>query len=61
MKKIELSKLYNEDCMKNMSRVDDNFVDLTVTSPPYDDMRDYNEYNFDYNRIDNSIYLELLE
>ena len=51
MKKIELNKLYNEDCMKNMSRVDDNFIDLTVTSPPYDDMRDYNEYNFDYKTI----------
>ena len=56
MKKIELSKLYNEDCMKNMSRVDDNFVDLTVTSPPYDDMRDYNEYNFDYKLISKELF-----
>lgn len=26
----------------------DNFVDLTVTSPPYDDLRDYKGFIFDY-------------
>jgi site-specific DNA-methyltransferase (adenine-specific) len=31
-------------------------VDLTVTSPPYDNLRDYNEYNFDYKKIIKSLY-----
>ena len=35
------NKIYNEDCLKTMARMPDNFIDLTVTSPPYDDMRTY--------------------
>ena len=32
---IELNKIYNEDCLNTLSRIPDNYVDLTVTSPPY--------------------------
>ena len=28
-------KLYNEDCLDTMSRFTNNYIDLTVTSPPY--------------------------
>jgi len=38
---MELNKIYNEDCLDTMARMDDNFVDLTVTSPPYDNLRTY--------------------
>lgn len=31
----ELNKIYNENCLDTMSRMPDNFVDLIVTSPPY--------------------------
>lgn len=31
-----------------MSKIADDFIDLTVTSPPYDDLRTYNGYNFDF-------------
>jgi len=41
---IELNKLYNEDCLITMSKIEDNTVDLTVTSPPYDDLRTYNQH-----------------
>jgi len=41
---IELNKLYNEDCLITMSKIEDNTVDLTLTSPPYDDLRTYNEH-----------------
>lgn len=34
-----------------MSRMPDGFVDLTVTSPPYDNLRDYNGYSFDFESI----------
>jgi len=40
--KIHLNKIYNENCLLTMSNMPDNFVDLTVTSPPYDDLRTYN-------------------
>ena len=41
-KMIELNKIYKEDCLEGMKRIPDGFVDLTVTSPPYDNLRTYN-------------------
>lgn len=32
---IELNKIYNEDCLVTLSNIDDNSVDIVVTSPPY--------------------------
>ena len=34
-KKIQLNKIYNEECLKTMANMPDDFVDLVVTSPPY--------------------------
>ena len=39
---IELNRIYNMDCAEGMKRIPDDFVDLTVTSPPYDNLRTYN-------------------
>lgn len=46
---MELNRIYNEDSRKTMKRMPSNFVDLTVTSPPYDDLRNYHgcDWNFD--------------
>lgn len=30
-----LNKIYNEDCLVTMKKMNDNFVDLIITSPPY--------------------------
>lgn len=38
---IELDKIYNEDCLTGMKRMDDCTVDCVVTSPPYFALRDY--------------------
>jgi hypothetical protein len=32
-------------------RMPDNSIDLTVTSPPYDDLRNYNGYSFDFENV----------
>jgi site-specific DNA-methyltransferase (adenine-specific) len=32
---IQLNKIYNEDCLNTLARMPDNYIDLTVTSPPY--------------------------
>ena len=48
---IELNKIYNEDCLDTMKRMDDNSIDLTITSPPYDNLRDYNGFSFDFESI----------
>jgi len=50
-KKMELNKIYCEDCLETMGRMDNNFVDLTITSPPYDNLRDYNGYSFEFEKI----------
>ncbi len=34
-----------------MARMEDDFIDLTVTSPPYDDMREYRGYTLDIDNI----------
>jgi DNA modification methylase len=39
---IDLNRIYNMDCLEGMKRIPDGFVDLTVTSPPYDNLRTYN-------------------
>jgi len=32
---MKLNKIYNENCLDTMAKMPDEFVDLTVTSPPY--------------------------
>ena len=48
--------LYNEDNCKAIKNVADNSVDLTITSPPYDDLRDYHGYCFDFETIAKELY-----
>lgn len=39
------------DCLKLMKQIPDESIDLTVTSPPYDNLRTYNGYTFDFENI----------
>lgn len=32
---MKLNKIYNEDCLNTMKRMEDNSIDLIITSPPY--------------------------
>jgi len=47
--------------LDTMSRMDDNFIDLTVTSPPYDNLRSYNVYEFDFESIAKQLYRKTKE
>lgn len=40
---MEINKIYNCDCLDGLRLLPDNSVDLTVTSPPYDNLRTYQE------------------
>jgi site-specific DNA-methyltransferase (adenine-specific) len=40
---VELNINYNEDCLITMSNIDNESIDLVITSPPYDDLRTYND------------------
>lgn len=46
---LELNKIYNCDCRDGLKQLDDNSVDLTVTSPPYDNLRSYQDDEFAWN------------
>ncbi|CAD6490247.1 MAG: Modification methylase MthZI [Candidatus Argoarchaeum ethanivorans] len=48
---IELNKIYYSECVEFMKEIKDNFFDLTVTSPPYDNLRDYKGYRFEIEKI----------
>lgn len=32
---MEINKVYNEDCLLTLSKTEDKFFDMTITSPPY--------------------------
>jgi DNA modification methylase len=38
---MQLNKIYNENCLKTLQRMEDNFIDCVVTSPPYWGLRNY--------------------
>lgn len=56
MSEIELNKIYCESNLETMARMPDGFIDLTVTSPPYDNLRTYNGYEFDFEPIAKELY-----
>jgi site-specific DNA-methyltransferase (adenine-specific) len=56
MNNLELNKIYCESNLETMARMPNNFIDLTVTSPPYDDLRDYNGYSFPFEDIAKELY-----
>jgi DNA modification methylase len=41
-----INKIINEDSEKVLKEIPSNSIDLTITSPPYDEIRDYKGYNF---------------
>jgi len=53
---IELNQIYHEDNIITMKNMESCFVDLVITYPPYDKIRNYNGFSFD---LDNML-LELI-
>jgi len=48
---MNMNSLYCIDNVEGMKQLPDKFVDLTVTSPPYDGLRTYNGYSFDFENV----------
>lgn len=44
------------DCLEKLKELEDNSIDLTVTSPPYDNLRTYNGYTFNFEGIAKELY-----
>ena len=47
----ELDQIYHGDCVDLMAQLPDKCIDLVVTSPPYDNLRDYNGYTFIFEAV----------
>jgi site-specific DNA-methyltransferase (adenine-specific) len=53
---FHLNQIYNTDCIIGMQKLPDGCIDLTVTSPPYDDLRNYDSYTFDFEGVANQLF-----
>lgn len=51
MEKLKANKIITGDCAEVMASFPTECIDLTVTSPPYDNLRDYEGYDFDFEAI----------
>lgn len=51
-----INEIIHGDCIEVMQTFPDNYIDLTVTSPPYDNLRDYEGYTFDFQSIANELF-----
>jgi site-specific DNA-methyltransferase (adenine-specific) len=48
--------IYNEDCFETFKRIDDKSIDMVLTSPPYDNLRTYNGFSFDFKNTARELY-----
>ena len=53
---LEINKIYNMDCVEGMKMLPDECIDLTVTSPPYDNLRKYKGFEWDFEGVANELY-----
>ncbi len=53
---LSLNTIYNMDCIEWMKLIPDWSIDLTVTSPPYDNLRTYNWYSWDFEWVAKELY-----
>ena len=51
-----INKIHNMDCVEGMKMLPDNCIDLTVTSPPYDNLRTYNGFSWDFESTARELY-----
>lgn len=49
--KNKYGMILNEECLSIMKQMEDECIDLTITSPPYDNLRNYNGFSFDFENI----------
>ena len=60
--KRPINTVYNECCLKTMASLPDNCIDLVLTSPPYDEMREYSGNDFNqFEKIAHELYRVMQE
>ncbi len=43
----EINDIYQTDCVEGLKKLPENCIDLCVSSPPYDGIRDYHGFSLD--------------
>ena len=51
---LSINKIFNEDCVTGLQKINDSTIDFVVTSPPYNVNLNYNSYE------DNKPYIDYL-
>src|SRR3989344_1336609 len=54
--KLPLNQIICGDAVRIMQQMPEDSIDLTVTSPPYDELRNYNGYIFDFEGIAKNLF-----
>ena len=53
---LPINQIIHGDCLEVMKELPGKCIDLTVTSPPYDDLRTYNGFNWDFEGVAKELY-----
>ena len=53
---LEINKIYCMDCSEGMKLLPNECIDLTVTSPPYDNLRTYKGFTWDFESVAKELY-----
>lgn len=51
-----MKEVIHGDCLIEMQKIPDKSIDMVLTSPPYDKLRDYKGYTFDFEGIAKELY-----
>ena len=51
-----INAIHEGDCASLLGKLDNSSIDLTITSPPYDNLRDYEGYEFSFERTAEQLY-----
>ncbi len=53
---FQLNRTYIIDFVDGLNKLPENSIDLIITSPPYDNLRDYNGYSLDLHELGKGIF-----
>jgi len=57
----EINDIYQTDCVEGLKKLPENCIDLCVSSPPYDGIRDYHGFSLDLHNVGIELYRVMKE
>lgn len=53
---VRVNKIQNVDCLEGIEKLPEGCIDMILTSPPYDNLRSYKGYSFEFESIAKELY-----